>query len=80
MIFLITRLGFMTPIEDIPTPDFAVPYAAPMLAKTRAHVTPMYPKNGATGGHVSISTLMMDDDNGYESRVLQVVGYENCCS
>jgi hypothetical protein len=46
-------------MEEIPTPDFAVPYAAPMLAKTKADVTPIKPKNGADAGHVSISTLMI---------------------
>jgi hypothetical protein len=30
MIFLMTSPGFITPIEAIPTPDLAVPYAAPM--------------------------------------------------
>mmetsp|Transcript_26679 Transcript_26679/g.49873 ORF Transcript_26679/g.49873 Transcript_26679/m.49873 type:complete len:112 (+) Transcript_26679:535-870(+) len=30
-----------------------------MLAKTRADVTPMNPKNGAEAGQVSISTLMI---------------------
>jgi hypothetical protein len=60
MILRMTRPGFITPIEEIPTPDFAVPYAAPMLAKTRAEVTPMNPKKGAEAGHVSISTLMID--------------------
>jgi hypothetical protein len=29
-----------------------------MLAKTRADVTPMNPKNGAEAGQVSISTLI----------------------
>ena len=33
--------GFRTPIEQIPTPAFALPYAAPRLAKTRADATPM---------------------------------------
>jgi hypothetical protein len=28
MMFRITRFGFMTPIDAIPTPDLAVPYAA----------------------------------------------------
>jgi hypothetical protein len=46
-------------MEEIPTPDFAVPYAAPMFAKTKALVTPMKPKKGAEAGHVSISTLMI---------------------
>jgi hypothetical protein len=46
-------------MEEMPTPDLAVPYAAPTLAKTRADVTPMNPKNGAEAGHVSISTLMI---------------------
>jgi hypothetical protein len=30
-----------------------------MLAKTKADVTPIKPKNGAEAGHVSISTLMI---------------------
>ena len=32
MIDFITRSGFMTPIDDTPTPDLAVPYAAPRSA------------------------------------------------
>jgi hypothetical protein len=59
MIFLITRPGFITPMEEMPTPLFAVPYAAPILAKTRAEVTPIKPKNGAEAGQVSISTDMV---------------------
>jgi len=35
----------MMPIEHIPTPDFAVPYAEPRLAKMTAHAIPMNPKN-----------------------------------
>ena len=34
MIFLITSPGFITPIEAIPTPDLAVPYAAPISDMT----------------------------------------------
>ena len=30
MIFLITRPGFITPMDAMPTPDLAVPYAAPI--------------------------------------------------
>ena len=33
--------GFNTPIEHIPTPAFALPYAAPRFAKIRAEATPM---------------------------------------
>ena len=40
----IISYGFRTPIEQIPTPAFALPYAAPRLAKTKADATPMYPK------------------------------------
>jgi hypothetical protein len=47
----------MTPIDAIPTPDLAVPYAAPILAKHNAAVTPMNPKNGADVGHVSYDTV-----------------------
>jgi hypothetical protein len=33
-------------MEQIPTPDLAVPYAAPKQVKTMADVQPMAPKNG----------------------------------
>lgn len=33
-------------MAEIPTPDFAVPYAAPKQVKTMADVQPMAPKNG----------------------------------
>jgi hypothetical protein len=33
-------------MAQIPTPDFAVPYAAPKHVKTIAEVQPMAPKNG----------------------------------
>jgi hypothetical protein len=36
--------GFNTPIEQIPTPALALPYAAPRLAKIKAEATPIYPK------------------------------------
>jgi hypothetical protein len=39
--------------------DTSTYYAAPMLAKTRAAVTPMNPKKGAEAGQVSISTDMI---------------------
>ena len=51
--FLITAPGFITPIELIPTPAFAVPYAAPIFDKHKAAVTPANPKNGALVGQVS---------------------------
>jgi hypothetical protein len=43
----ITNSGRMTPMLAMPTPDFAVPYAAPMHENTKAEVAPMNPKNGA---------------------------------
>jgi len=36
---------------ETPTPDLAVPYAAPRLEKTSAEAAPMKPKKGAAGGH-----------------------------
>ena len=33
-------------MAQIPTPDLAVPYAAPKHVKTMADVQPMAPKNG----------------------------------
>lgn len=33
-------------MAEIPTPDFAVPYAAPKQVKTMADVQPIAPKNG----------------------------------
>lgn len=35
-------------MEQIPTPDLAVPYAAPKQVKTMAAVQPIAPKNGCT--------------------------------
>ena len=39
-----TRSLLSTPTEAIPTPDLAVPKAAPRLQKTSAEVIPMKPK------------------------------------
>lgn len=38
--------GLITPIAAIPTPDLAVPYAAPKQQKTMEAVAPMTPKKG----------------------------------
>lgn len=35
-------------MAEMPTPDFAVPYAAPKQVKTMAEVQPMAPKKGWT--------------------------------
>lgn len=43
---LTMRSGLKTPIAEIPTPDFAVPYAAPKQVKTIAEVQPIAPKKG----------------------------------
>mmetsp|Transcript_125239 Transcript_125239/g.286972 ORF Transcript_125239/g.286972 Transcript_125239/m.286972 type:complete len:83 (-) Transcript_125239:13-261(-) len=51
----ITKSGRMTPIDEIPTPLFAVPYAAPRFAKTIAEVTPMKPKKADDGSHAAIT-------------------------
>lgn len=40
------RSGRRTPMAEIPTPDFAVPYAAPKQVKTMADVHPIAPKKG----------------------------------
>ena len=40
--------GRITPMLAIPTPDFAVPYAAPTHENTNADAAPINPKNGAT--------------------------------
>ena len=39
--------GLSTPEATMPTPDFAVPYAAPKQVKTMAAVHPIAPKKGA---------------------------------
>lgn len=36
MMFLITRCGCITPMDAIPMPAFAVPYAAPVSAQKKA--------------------------------------------
>src|SRR5882724_6137360 len=43
---LTIKSGLRTPIAQIPTPDFAVPYAAPKHVNTMAEVQPIAPKNG----------------------------------
>jgi hypothetical protein len=43
---LTMRSGLKTPIAEIPTPDLAVPYAAPKQVKTIAEVQPIAPKKG----------------------------------
>eukprot|EP00597_Dinobryon_sp_UTEXLB2267_P007706 CAMPEP_0170089480 /NCGR_PEP_ID=MMETSP0019_2-20121128/23536_1 /TAXON_ID=98059 /ORGANISM="Dinobryon sp., Strain UTEXLB2267" /LENGTH=57 /DNA_ID=CAMNT_0010308329 /DNA_START=1452 /DNA_END=1625 /DNA_ORIENTATION=- len=53
IVIVMTNPGCITPIEAIPTPLLAVPYAAPIFAKQRAAVTPINPKNGADVGHIS---------------------------
>ena len=45
-VLLTIRSGRRTPIDEIPTPAFAVPYAAPKQVKTMALVQPIAPKNG----------------------------------
>merc|ERR1719424_2122534 len=47
--------GRMTPMEAMPTPDLAVPYAAPKFAKTIADVTPMKPKKADDGSQTCFS-------------------------
>lgn len=41
-------------MAEIPTPDFAVPYAAPKQVKTMAEVQPMAPKKGYSITNVSL--------------------------
>ena len=45
-VLLTISSGLKTPIAEIPTPAFAVPYAAPKHVKTMALVQPIAPKNG----------------------------------
>jgi hypothetical protein len=48
------RSGLKTPMAEIPTPDLAVPYAAPKQVKTIAEVQPIAPKNGCERRSASI--------------------------
>jgi hypothetical protein len=59
MMFFMTRPGDMTPMEHSPTPPFAVPYAAPRLAKTSAEAQPIQAKKDAVD--VSMATCPLDD-------------------
>ena len=45
-ILLTIRSGRKTPMAEMPTPDLAVPYAAPKQVKTMAEVQPIAPKKG----------------------------------
>lgn len=52
-----TSPGFITPIEEIPTPDLAVPYAAPMSAKTgKSHSKECYNKSGVRQREIRLRT------------------------
>lgn len=46
-------------MAEIPTPDLAVPYAAPKHVKTMADVQPIAPKNGCCERSVIPSAVMI---------------------
>jgi len=56
MMDLITISGLMTPIDMMPTPDFAVPYAAPRFAKMIAEERPMKPKKADDGSQTALAS------------------------
>jgi hypothetical protein len=58
-ILLTIRSGRRTPMAEIPTPDFAVPYAAPKQVNTMADVQPIAPKNGY---HILVSKALQVGD------------------
>eukprot|EP00409_Alexandrium_fundyense_P007217 CAMPEP_0195046908 /NCGR_PEP_ID=MMETSP0347-20130606/30275_1 /TAXON_ID=2932 /ORGANISM="Alexandrium fundyense, Strain CCMP1719" /LENGTH=65 /DNA_ID=CAMNT_0040075011 /DNA_START=24 /DNA_END=221 /DNA_ORIENTATION=- len=58
MMDLMTMSGRITPIEEMPTPDLAVPYAAPIFAKTMALLTPSIPQKDEDGSHLAISSIV----------------------
>ena len=64
----ITNSGRITPMDAMPTPDFAVPYAAPMQLNTSALVAPMKPKNGATSSLDDIAARRVSAESAKESR------------
>lgn len=51
----------ITPSDEIPTPDFAVPYEAPKFAKTSAAATPMYAKKNGEESPSIYDTNMLDE-------------------
>ena len=55
MMLRMTSLGLNTPMEAMPTPDLAVPYADPRFANTSDATTPMKPKNDAELGHTLLT-------------------------
>jgi hypothetical protein len=61
---LTIRSGLRTPIAEIPTPDFAVPYAAPKQVNTMADVQPMAPKKGCRNWSVKSPAFIRDLDPG----------------
>ena len=46
-------------MAEIPTPDLAVPYAAPKHVKTMADVQPIAPKKGCCQGSVKLPAVIM---------------------
>lgn len=63
--FLITSPGFITPMEEMPTPDLAVPYAAPMSRIFEAN-------EHATGEGKSIETEAQGSKTGHTEEVTYV--------
>ena len=51
--------GRITPIDEMPTADLAVPYTAQRCANTTAEVMPMKPKKTEEGSH---GDLEVDQD------------------
>ena len=60
MMFFMTKPGDMTPMEHSPTPPFAVPYAAPRLAKTSAEAHPIQAKKDAVDVSMATAPLMIN--------------------
>lgn len=46
-------------MAEIPTPDLAVPYAAPKQVKTMADVQPIAPKKGCCQGSVKLLAVII---------------------
>lgn len=66
-------------MAQIPTPDFAVPYAAPKQVKTIADVQPMAPKNGCVCVSLMILLLLLwrrCGVGGWSLAGAEVEGYE----
>ena len=65
-----TTSGFMTPSDEMPSDDLAMPYAEPRLVRHMASAMPNEPKNGEYTGHRLVMVLLPRRSRSSESEYI----------